>query len=80
MNIPLIQILPEECPFCHGTPVLAKVSLWNGRHGYRGNYKYYVACKNEKCKVNPQTKSYNDIYGMTERECIEKSIEDWNKR
>ena len=42
--------------------------------------EYYIACKNGKCKINPRTKSYNDIYEMSEQECIEKVIEEWNMR
>lgn len=80
MNVPFMRILPDECPFCHNMPVLVKNPLWSDSHGYHGNYEYYVACKNEKCKINPRTKSYNDIYDMSEKECIEKVIEDWNTR
>ena len=75
-----IKVLPKECPFCHDIPALIKDPLWNGNHGYYGNYEYYVACENKKCKVNPKTKPYNDIYDMAEQECINKSIEDWNTR
>ena len=39
-----------------------------------------VACINGKCKINPRTKSYNDIHDMSEQECVEKVIEDWNTR
>lgn len=27
MNVPLMRILPKECPFCHDIPVLAKDPL-----------------------------------------------------
>ena len=80
MNIPLMRIPPKECPFCHDMPILAKYPLLYGGHGYYGNYEYYIACKNGKCKINPRTKSYNDIYEMSEQECIEKVIEEWNMR
>lgn len=79
MNIKMKE-LPKECPFCHGIPIVAKDPLWHGSHGYYGHYEHYVACMNFDCKVQPKTKSYNDIYGMTEQECIDKSIEDWNSR
>lgn len=79
MNIKMRE-LPKECPFCHDIPVVAKDELWNGSHGYYGHYNYYVACKNDKCKVQPQTRPYTDIYDMTEQECIDKSIKDWNDR
>ena len=78
MEIPLIKILPQECPWCHNMPVLVKDPLWDGSHGYHGHYKYYVACRNKECNVNPHTYAYNDIYKMSEQECIEKSIEDGN--
>lgn len=80
MNIPLMRISPKECPFCHDMPVLAKDPLWNESHGYYGKYEYYVACINGKCKIKPRTKSYNDIHDMSEQECVEKVIEDWNTR
>jgi hypothetical protein len=79
MNIKMEE-LPKECPFCHDIPIVAKDPMWHGSHGYYGNYEYYVACMNFDCKVQPKTKSYNDIYGMTEQECIDKSIENWNSR
>lgn len=75
-----IETLPEDCPFCHNTPIIAKDPMWHGNRGYYGNYEYYVACKNENCKIQPRTKSYNDIYNMTEQQCINKSIDDWNNR
>ncbi len=80
VNIPLIKTMPKECPWCHDIPIVAKDPLWNGSHGYYGNYKYYVACRNGNCKINPRTKSYIDVYDMKEEECINKAIEDWNKR
>ena len=79
-QIPLIKEMPKECPFCHDIPIVAKDPLWNEGHGYYGNYEYYVACKNGKCKIHPRTKSYNDIYDMSENECIESAIKDWNSR
>lgn len=75
-----IKELPKECPFCHDIPIVAKEPLWHGSHGYYGNYAYYVACKNENCKIMPSTKPYTDIYDMTEQECVDKSIKDWNNR
>lgn len=72
--------LPQECPFCHDMPSVVKNALWNNGHGYYGNHEYYVACTNVNCKVQPKTKAYNDIYDLTEQECIEKSINDWNSR
>lgn len=79
-QIPLIKEMPKECPFCHDIPIVAKDHVWNESHGYYGNYEYYVACKNGKCKIHPRTKSYNDIYDMSENECIESAIKDWNDR
>ena len=69
-----ITELPKECPFCHDMPMVKKVPLWRGSHGYHGNYEYSVACMNENCKITPRTKSYNDIYDMTEQECINRAI------
>lgn len=40
----------------------------------------YIACRNKDCKVNPKTKAYDDIYDMTEQECIDRAIKDWNDR
>lgn len=71
---------PKECPFCHVLPDIIKNPLWRGNHGYYGNYDHYVACRNKDCKIQPRTKAYNDIYDMTEQECIDKAIEDWNGR
>ena len=71
---------PKECPFCHNLPDIIKNPLCNGSHGYHGRYKYYIACRNENCKIKPKTYEYNDIYDMTEQECIDKAIEDWNDR
>lgn len=79
MNISL-KVLPDECPFCHATPDVVMNPLWHGDHGYRDNYEYYVACTNTDCKVRPRTRAYNDIYGMTQQACIEKSVDDWNTR
>lgn len=75
-----IKEYPKECPFCHELPSMEKDPLWHGSHGYHGNYKYYVACTNKDCKINPKTKAYDDVYGMTEEDCINKAIEDWNDR
>ena len=75
-----IKDLPEECPWCHNKPVIIKESLFNGNHGYKDSYKFYVACKNKNCKIRPRTKSYDNVYGMSEQECINKSIGDWNTR
>lgn len=75
-----IRELPKKCPFCHDIPTLAKYPLWNDRGGYRGSYEYYVACKNKNCKIQPRTRAYNDIYNMTEQECFDSSIKDWNDR
>ena len=80
MNIPLMRISLKECPWCHDMPVLAKDPLWSGSHGYHGNYEYYVACNNGNCKIKPCTKSYDNIYDMSEQECINKAIDDWNTR
>lgn len=80
MKIPLIKEYPKECPWCHKIPSIEKVPLWDGSHGYHGKYKYYVVCKNAKCKIQPRTKEYNDIYDMSEEQCVNKAIEDWNNR
>lgn len=77
MNIPLIKVLPKECPFCHQLPSVEKDSLLIS---ISENYRYYVVCRNDDCKIQPITKMYNDAYGMSEQECIEKAIEDWNTR
>lgn len=49
---------PKECPFCHNLPDIAKSPLWNGSHGYHGRYNYYIACRNENCKMKPKTYEY----------------------
>lgn len=75
-----INKLPLSCPFCHEEPELIKESLWSEGHGYYNCFKYSVRCTNDKCKVMPRTIGYHDIYDMTEDECINKAIEDWNDR
>ena len=71
---------PKECPFCHSLPDMVKNPLWDGTHGYPGKYEYYIACKNKDCKVKPRTYKYDNIYDMTEQECIDRAIKDWNDR
>lgn len=80
MNVPLIKTMPKECPWCHETPEVVKNPLWNGYRGYHGKYEYYISCENEDCKIQPNSKPYNDIYDMTEEDCIDHAIEDWNSR
>ena len=55
---------PKECPFCHSLPDIVKNPLWEGSHGYRGKYEYYIACRNEKCKLKITTRKYNNIYNI----------------
>lgn len=57
---------PKECPFCRVLPDIVKDPLWNGSHGYHGHYKYYIACQNKDCKIQPRTRAYNDIYENVE--------------
>lgn len=71
-----INKLPLECPFCHETPELIKEPLRN----YYNLFQYSVQCTNKKCKVNPKTHEYSKVQGMTESECVNKAIEDWNDR
>ena len=80
IKIPKLIELPKECPFCHGEATIVKDKLWNGSHGYIGNYEYYIACKNEDCFIKPKTKSRDDIYGKSEEECLNNVIRMWNKR
>lgn len=75
-----MKVLPKECPFCHSMPAVESKPLWSGTHGYHGHYEYYVRCDNDKCKIQPKTIAYNDIYDMTGQDCIDKAIEDWNSR
>lgn len=70
----------EECPWCHTEPRVIINPLWNGMHGYHGHFEYYVSCDNAHCKIQPKTKKYNDIYNMTEEDCIIKATSDWNNR
>ena len=79
-EIPLIVGVIKECPWCHRMPKLFKTPLWKGSHGYPGNYEYYLSCKNPNCKIQPRTKSYNDIYSMMEEDCINHAIKDWNNQ
>ena len=67
---------PKECPFCHALPDIVKKPL----KYFCRNYDYYIACQNKDYKIQPRTRAYNDIYDMTEQECIDKAIEDWNDR
>ena len=68
-----------ECPFCHKPPVLIKIPLWEGSHGYLGCFTFRIECKNKQCKMAVRTKNCpNTIYGKTEEECIREVIDDWN--
>ena len=69
----------KKCPWCKNRPNLYKEALWNGTHGYRGNYTYYIKCDNKMCKINPVTKKYNDVYDK-EDSCINNVCNDWNNR
>jgi hypothetical protein len=69
----------KSCPFCGAGVFLHKEPAWNGSHGYRGNYIYYVGCTNPDCAVRPTTKKSDDIY-RTEEEAREKIINYWNNR
>ena len=71
-----LKEFPKECPFCHDVGIIVEDPC----PGYKGYYQYYVACMNGSCKVQPRTKPYNDIYNMTKQECVDMSIDDWNKR
>ena len=46
---------PRECPFCHSLPDIVINPLWDGTHGYHGKYEYYIACRNNDCKIGPHT-------------------------
>lgn len=70
----------KSCPWCNATPKLIMEPLWNGSHGYYGNYKYFIACRNPKCKINPRSHGCNTIIYKTENQCIDNAIKDWNER
>ena len=71
----------KQCPFCHRMPKVYKIPLWDGSHGYQGEYEYTVKCANEDCKADVEVKCHpNTIYGKTEEECIKEIVDDWNKR
>lgn len=76
----IIKEIPKECPFCHSLPSVTKNPLWHGSHGYHGNFEYFIGCCNDMCKIKPATRKYDDIYDMTEQDCIDRAIADWNER
>lgn len=69
----------EKCPFCGKTGFAYRKPLWNGSHGYHGNYEYFVGCLNLKCKIRPKTCGIDDIYRCPD-EAIEMAVQDWNER
>lgn len=69
----------KKCPWCKERPNLYKKELFNGNHGYRDCYSYYVKCENKNCKINPKTKEYNTVYN-TENNSINNACDDWNNR
>lgn len=76
----VIKEILKECPFCHLMPSVIKNPLWHESHGYHGKFEYYVGCQNDTCKIKPETRRYDDIYKMTEQDCIDRAITDWNER
>ena len=65
----------EECPFCHRPVDICREEI----SGYKGSYRYYVACRNKKCTVQPATRKVDDIYRSFE-EAVTISINRWNNR
>lgn len=66
----------SECPWCHtpGRLFLQDEDLVNSLL-----VKYRVACPNEKCKVRPRTKKYNNI-DMNRAAALNMAINDWESR
>ena len=79
MEIVYVKEKLKKCPFCKGDAAVVKDPLWNGSHGYHGCHDYYVKCMNEKCKVKPHTRKWDDIYRSAE-DAINKAIDGWNDR
>ena len=69
----------KKCPWGKIKPELFKEELWNGNHGYYGNYDFYVKCNNQKCKIRPQTIKYDDVYRDASI-AIKSACDDWNNR
>ena len=69
----------KDCPFCGGQGYLFRVPLWNGSHGYYGNYDYHVGCMNPGCGVKPWSRGVDDIYHSSD-EAINTTIKYWNER
>lgn len=70
------NIILKECPFCGSIPNLCIEDI----RGYEPCKNYFIACGNSKCKINPSTYKYDNIYEKDINKCIQNAIEDWNFR
>ena len=67
----------KPCPFCGSEVTLTKDPLWEGSHGYIGDYEFNIECGQCGCNIclNQNTTIYR-----TEDEAIKNAISQWNKR
>ena len=79
--LPVPQMEPKECPWCHKEPSLIKERMM-GLNSYMisHDYRFYVTCMNLDCPVQPKTKAYDTKRGLSEQDCINMSINHWNSR
>lgn len=67
----------KNCPFCGSEVELEKIPLWNGSHGYHGNYEFKIKCKNCGCKVDQHQ---TDTVYRDEETAKSNAIKLWNRR
>lgn len=65
----------NNCPICGNEPTLKKNEMWEGTHGYYGNYSYLYTC--ERCKL-VKSDGITDIY-TTPLNAQKLAIKNWNK-
>lgn len=68
----------DACPFCKQPAKLIRNRLWWREYGFEGKHSYYVGCVNPTCKIQPHTKTHDDIHVETDV-AINNAIRDWNK-
>ena len=71
-------VLIKPCPFCGSTVTVECIPLWEGSHGYYGNYEYEIRCKKCGCTIDYHEQN-NDIY-RDKKEVIDEVIKLWNRR
>ena len=67
----------KPCPFCGEEVYLEQKPLWNGSHGYVGDYEFVIECHNCGCTINY---SKNNTVYNSEYEARDNVIKAWNRR